>query len=237
MRPAVATTFVTGVLGVGLLGAMATPAIAAASSDQIVAKAGVLVGSDFPAGWTQSTRGQTSDKTLDAAAAKVATCKPFLAFSRVNQQQPRAKSPNFDLQQANVTNTVSVFPSNAKATAAVHTFADRRMADCLDALFRSVFTQQLKKTSSLADQLVSVHTSIAPVTDVRIGDQAVAYQGTVDVGFKDGASQSVGLGMVSVRVGNAVAAYSWTSDTDISAALQPAIVQSVTRLHDAQSAG
>jgi hypothetical protein len=100
-----------------------------------------------------------------------------------------------------------------------------------------VFTQQLKKKSKLTHQLVSVDTSIAPVTDVRIGDEAVAYQGTVDVGFKDGTSQSVGLGIVSVRVGKAVAGYSWTSDSDISAALQPAIVQSVTRLHDAQSAG
>ena len=224
------------VVVVGVLGAIAAPATAA-SSDQSVAKAGVLVGSDFPADWTQSTRGQTSDKTLDAAAAKVAACKPFLAFSKANKKNPRAKSPNFDLQQANVTNAVSVFPSPAKATAALHTFADRRLPDCLDALFRSVFTQQLKKTSSLADQLASVDTSIAPVTDVRIGDQAVAYQGTVDVGFKDGTSQSVGLGLVSVRVGRAVAAYSWTSDTDISAALQPAIVRSVTRLHDAQSAG
>jgi hypothetical protein len=224
------------VVVVGLLGAIAAPATAA-SSDQSLAKAGVLVGSDFPAGWTQSTRGQTSDKTLDAAAAKVAACKPFLAFSRANKQHPRAKSPNFDLQQANVTNTVSVFPSSAKATAAMHTFADRRMADCLDALFRSVFKQQLKKNSKLAKQLVSVDTSIAPVSDVRIGDQAVAYQGTVHVAFKDGTSQSVGLGLVSVRVGKAVAGYSWTSDTDISAALQPAIVQSVTRLHDAQSAG
>ncbi len=240
MRRPVVTSVVTGLLVIGgLLGAMVVPAppATAASSEQNVAKDGVLVASDFPADWTQSTRGQTSDKTLDAAAAKVAACKPFLAFSRANKLNPRAKSPNFDLQQANVTNSVSVFVSKAKATAAMHTFADRRLPDCLDALFRSVFTQQLKKTSSLADQVVSVDTSIAPVTDVRIGDQAVAYQGTVDVAFKDGTSQSVGLGLVSVRVGKAVSGYSWTSDTDISAALQPAIVQSVTRLHDAQSAG
>jgi hypothetical protein len=41
---------------------------------------------------------------------------------------------------------------------------------------------------------------------------------------------------VSIRVGKLVAGYSWTSDTDVSAALQPAIVASVTRMHDAQSA-
>ena len=81
-----------------------------------------------------------------------------------------------------------------------------------------------------------MNTSIAPVADVRIGDEAVAYQGTVDVGFKDGTTLTIGLGIVSARVGDAVVGYSWTSDTDISATLQPAIVKSVSRLQRAQSA-
>jgi hypothetical protein len=39
-----------------------------------------------------------------------------------------------------------------------------------------------------------------------------------------------------VRVGEAIAGYSYTADTDISAALQPAIVSSVSRLHAATTA-
>ncbi|HEY3670131.1 MAG TPA: hypothetical protein VGN51_04285 [Acidimicrobiia bacterium] len=221
-------------VGGGLLGTSVPPATAASASDQSLAKAGVLVGSDFPADWTQSTRGQTSDKALDAAAAKVVACKPFLAFSKANRKNPRAKSPNFDHDQSNVTNTASVYPSAGKAKAAIHTFGDPRLPDCLDALFRAVFTQQLKRSSNAA-KIASVDTSIAPVADVRIGDEAVAYQGTVDVGLKDGTHESIGLGIVSVRVGKAVAGYSWTSDTDISATLQPAIVQSVGRLQTTQS--
>jgi hypothetical protein len=237
IRRAVVTAFVV----VGLLAAVALPGSAASpaasTADQTLAKSGVLVQSDFPAGWTSSTRGQTSDKALDAAAAKVAACKPFLAFSRANRKNPRAKSPNFGHAQSNVTNSVSVYPSAAKATAAMRTFADPRLPDCFDALFRSVFTQQLKKTSSKADEIASVDTSIAPVSDVRLGDEAVAYQGTVDVEMKDGTSESIGLGVLSARAGKAVTGYSWTSDVDISAALQPAIVKSVARLQDAQSAG
>ncbi len=235
-RPVVAALGAV-LVGVGLLGALALPGAAASASDQELATTGVLVPSDFPAGWTSSTRGQTSDKAIDAAAAKVAACEPFLAFSKANKKNPRAKSPNFDHLQSNVTNSVSVYPSAAKAKAAMHTFADPRLPDCLDALFRSVFTKQLKKNSSVADQIASVDTSITPVSDVRIGDQAVAYQGAVDVELQDGSHQSIGLGLVSARVGKAVAGYSWTSDIDISAALQPAIVQSVTRLQHSQPGG
>jgi hypothetical protein len=82
-----------------------------------------------------------------------------------------------------------------------------------------------------------VNTALAPVTDVRIGDEAVAYQGTVEVAFKNGTGLTIGLGVVSARVGDAVVGYSWTSETDISTTLQPAIVKSVSRLQRAQSAG
>ena len=79
----------------------------------------------------------------------------------------------------------------------------------------------------------SVTTEIAREEGIRLGDDAVVYQGTVDVGLKNGTTQTVGLGFVTVRVGTALAGYSYTTDTDISAALQPAIVASVTRLQRA----
>jgi hypothetical protein len=226
-------------LGVLLAGSVivagAAPATAA-PSDKEIARAGVLVRADFPSDWTSSTRGQTSDAALDAAAGQVESCRPFLAFSRANRKKPRAKSPNFEHEQSNVTNTVSVYPSNAKASAALHMLSDPGLPDCLERLFSSVFEQQLAKQSDVAGQIISVNTSIAPVTDVRIGDEAVAYQGTVDIAMKDGTTQTIGLGIVSSRVGAAVAGYSWTSDTDISAMLQPAIVKSVNRLQRTQSA-
>ncbi len=220
----------------GAVVSTAVPGRAAGSSEQQIARAGVLVRSDFPSGWKSSTRGQTSDAALDAAAKQVASCQPFLAFSKANKTNPRAKSPNFDHEQSNVTNAVSVYPSTAEAIAAIHVFSDSRLPDCFQRLFSSIFERQLAKGAN-ADQISSVNTSIAPVSDVRIGDEAVAYQGTVDVGFKDGTTLTIGLGVVSARVGDAVIGYSWTSDTDISAALQPAIVKSVNRLQKAQSAG
>jgi hypothetical protein len=218
-----------------VLAVLPISAASAATSARDRAKAGVLVRSDFPTGWTQHKRARSSDTKLDAAAAKIATCKPFVAFSKDNTSNPSDESADFEQKQASVTNKVSVYPSTTKAVAAMSTFSDGRLPTCLEKLFTGVFKAQL--TKSVAKQVASVSTKIAPITGVRIGDQAMVYQGTVDVGLKNGTAQTVGIGFLSVRVGDAIVGYSYTSDTDISAALQPAIVKSVKRLQDAQSAG
>jgi hypothetical protein len=226
----------------GLVGAaaivVAIPAGAASTStsDRAIARAGVLVRTDFPSGWKQGPRSDSSDAELEAKAKNIDACKPFIAFSKVNRANPHATSPNFDHSQSNVTNAVSVYPSDAKAVAAMRTFSDTRVPRCLERLFTTVFRGELAKKKSVAKQVTSVTTHIAPIDGVRIGDEAVVYQGTVDVSLKGGTTQTIGLGVLSIRTGRAIDGYSWTSDTDISAALQPAIVTSIDRLQKAESA-
>jgi hypothetical protein len=212
-------------------------AAAATTTDKQLASAGVLVQSDFPAGWTTKARAKTPDSALDKAAAKIPSCKPFIAFGKANKKNPRAKSPSFDQAHSDVANSVSVYPSDVKAEATVRTFSDARMPDCLQKLFNAAYAMQLRKDEQTAAQVDSISTTIAELPDIRIGDQAVVYQGTVDIYMKDGSTQIVALGFAATRVGRAVAGYSWTSDIDISDVLQPAIVSSVNRLQDAQAAG
>jgi hypothetical protein len=200
------------------------------AGDRRIARAGVLRLDDFPAGWKQSPRVSTTDKERDAAAAKIASCRPFLAFSTATRRNPRAQSPNFDLQQSNVINTVSVFPSTAAATAAMRKFARPGVPACLDRLYRSVFEIRLAKEPKVANKLVSVKVAMKRLAGIEIGDEVVAYDGRAAVGLKDGTVQTIGLGAVTVRVGNALASYLYSADADISTALQPAIVASVSRL-------
>jgi hypothetical protein len=115
-------------------------------------------------------------------------------------------------------------------------FANSRLPPCLERLFTTIFRAELTKKKDVAGQIASVRASIQPVSGLHIGDEVVAYQGAVAIALKDGTTQSIGVGVMSVRVGSAIDGYSWTSDTDISAALQPAIVTSVARLHAAQPA-
>ena len=223
--------FACGTLAVAL--AIGATSGAAASNAKTVAQAGVLRLSDFPTGWKQSRRASSSDKELDALAAEIASCKPFLAFGRANKKNPRVKSPNFDLHQAHVTNAVSVYPSAAKATVAMRSFTDARLPDCFKQLFSAEFKAQLVKDKQVARQLRSVKVNIGRLDGVQIGNEAAAYKGTVDVGLKDGTVTSIGVAFIAVRVDGAIAGYSYTADTDISAALQPAIVSSISRLQDA----
>lgn len=191
--------------------------------------------SDFPAGWKQTTRSSSSDKELDARAAKIASCKPFLAFRKANKKNPRAQSPNFDLDESHVNNTVSVYPSAANATAAMRSFNDARLSPCLDKLFSGEFRAQLAEDERVAKQLRSVKVDIGRLDGVEIGDDAVAYQGTVVVTLKGATVTNFGLAIIAVRVDNAIPGYSYTADTDISAARQP-VIESVSRLKAATAA-
>ena len=222
---------VTVVVACAASGGVAT----ARTTDHEVARAGVLLLSDFPAGWTERTRGQTTQTDLDTAAASVRACKPFVAFSKANEKYPRARSHDFEEGNSDVTSAVSVYPSAVKASGSLQLFADRRVPTCFDRLFTTVFRAQLAKQRKVANQVTSIRTDVQPVTGVRIGDEAVVYQGRVDVALKGGTSETIGLGFVAVRVDDALARYSYTADTDISSALQPAIVASVSRLQHAQS--
>ena len=131
---------------------------------------------------------------------------------------------------------MSVFPSTDRAVAAITTFRDARITGCLERLFTAIYRKELEKEPKTAKQLKSITTNLGRQDGIRLGDDAVVYQGTVDVSLKNGAKQTVGLGLVAVRAGRALAGYSYTFDQDISAALQPAIVASVTRLQRAAPA-
>ena len=182
-----------------------TTTTAGTSTDEQLARTGVLQQSDFPAGWQQTARGPTSDTELDAQAAKIPSCKPFRTFSATNRRQPRAKSENFDQGQSSVANTVSVFPSTDRAVAAITTFRDARITGCLERLFTAIYRKELEKEPKTAKQLKSITTNLGRQDGIRLGDAAVVYQGTVDVSLKNGAKQTVGLGLVAVRAGRALA--------------------------------
>ena len=215
----------------------AAPATAGTSADQQLARAGVLRSSDFPAEWKQTKRASESHDPVPQRAAAIANCKPFARFIADNRKHPHARSPAFDLQQSSVSNTVSVYPTTAQATSSLGRFRDARVPKCLDQVFTAVLRAQLLKDKNVAKRLGSVTTDVALETGVRIGDDVVVYQGTTDVRLKNGTAQTIGLGFVAVRVGTALAGYSYTSDTDISAALQPAIISSVARLQQAAPSG
>jgi len=230
----------TALLG-ALVGAIAVAGFAgpvgglSASADQQLAKAGALTLADFPQGWAQKARDSSSDTQVQKAAEKLPSCKQFAAFGKANSANPKANSPDFDLGGASVSNTVSLYASEAKAVAAMKTFGASALPICLEKLFRAEFAAEFKKDPKTAKQIDSVAVSISRTRGVDVGDQAIAYEGPVTVSLKDGTSVKLGLGFIAVRVGRAVSGFSYSADTDISAALQPALLGSIGRLQTALS--
>lgn len=211
----------------------AAAAPASRSSDQQLAKAGVLVRSDFPGGWSQAKRDDSSDASVQQAATKIPGCAQFVKFSKTNKQNPRAESPEFTLGQSSVDNTANVFPSVKAATTAMTTFGSSALPACLDKLFTSVFNAQFAADPKTAEQITGLGVKINRLRGIKIGDKAIAYEGVVDVNLTDGSTETIGLGYIAIQVGRAVSGFTYSSDSDISAALQPAIVSSVARLKKA----
>lgn len=217
---------------------IATPVGAASgsSADAKIAQAGVLIASDLPATWSEKKRDTSTDKAADAAAAKIASCKTYLAFRKSLQalKRSRVQSPDFELGQSTFDNTVNVFSSEAAATKVMTTFASSSIPACVDKLFKALFAQQIASDKKTAGKVKTIDVNVEPYNITNYGDDTVAYEGSVTVTFKDGTSLDIGLGNTAVRVGRAVSDYSYTVfDQAAVDALSPAVEKSIARLQAA----
>ena len=216
-------------LGVTVLSAVVVPAAGAAStgsaSDKDIATAGVIVASDLPATYTQSARDATSDANTTKLAAKIPACKKVVAFMSAVKKNTEVKSDDFDQGPTSIDNTVTVFPTAAKAKAAVTAYAATGVPAC--------FGQLLAKVAKQAGG--SATADIKKVQDVSAGDQSVAYEGPVNLTETDGSKTTLAFGNLVIRVGRGVAVYSYNHDakTSITDDLKNAVSSSGGRLQSA----
>src|SRR4029079_7769381 len=173
---------------------MAPAAGAAATgraTDEEIATAGVLVASDLPATYTQSARDTSSDAQISKMAAKLAACKKLVAFMKAADKGTEVKSDDFDQGQTSIDNTLTVFPSAAKAKAAVDSYAATGVPACFEQLVAKIAQQSGGKAKG----------TIKKVNDVSAGDQAIAYEGPVTITESDGTSSTLAFGNLVIRVG------------------------------------
>lgn len=210
---------------IGVLAPAAGAASTGSATDKEIATAGVLVASDFPATYTQSPRDPSSDAKTKKVAAKLSACKKLVAFLNVTDKSPEAKSDDFTQGQTQIDNTVTVFPTAAKAKAAVNAYAATGVPACYGQLIGKIAQQNGGKATA----------DIKKVNDITIGDQAIAYEGPVAITGSDGTSTTLAFGNLVVRVGRGVAVYSYDHDaqTSITDDLQAAVSSSGGRLQRA----
>ena len=220
--------FIMGV-GVTIASGVIAPDAGAASTgsatDKEIASTGVLIASDLPDTYTQSARDTSSDAQTEKLANKVAACTKLVAFKKAIDTKTQAKSDDFNQGQTQIDNTVTVFPTAAKAKAAVNAYAATGIPKC--------FGQLVGKLAQRAGG--TAKSDIKKVQDITAGDQAVAYEGPVAITESDGSTATVAFGNLVIHVGRGVAVYSYNHDaqTDISAELTSAVSSSGGRLQDA----
>ncbi len=216
-------------VGAAVVTGMLVPAAGAAStgspSDKQIATAGVLAASDLPATYTQSSRDTSSDAQTKKLASKVPACKKVIAFMNAISTSTEVKSDDFKQGQTLVDNTVTVFPSAAKAKAAVDAYMATGVPGCYGQLVGKLAQQAGGKATA----------DIKQVQDVTAGDQAVAYEGPVAITESDGSTSTLAFGNLVIRVGRGVVVYSYNHDaqTSIETDLKNAIGSSGGRLQRA----
>jgi hypothetical protein len=200
------------------------------SSDVAIARAGVFVNSDLPAGFTASNDTQQTHTDNIRLAKGVAGCNPYVALQKTVASLPQAKSPRFVDGSRSVGNEVDVFPGERAASAALAQYGKSSIVGCLENLFE----KQTRQDPDLRNALDDVVVTLDRQDIVGLGDDSVVYEGHVDLKEKDGSSKQVGVGNAAVRVGRAVDVVTYSTDGDaLTEILTPALDASVARLRAA----
>jgi hypothetical protein len=209
---------------------------ASKATDLKIAKAGLLRTSDFPSTWTQKKHDSSGDAEVEKAASKISSCQKYLTFMKTIKKNPRELSPDFELDQSSISNTVNVSTSVKAATSAMAAFGSSSMPTCLNKVFAVVLKAQFAKDTATAGQVSSISVQFTPLDGINLGDDSVVYQGIVTIELKTGESVQLQVGNAAVRVGRVVNDFSYSSTADISEVLANAIGQGLSRLEGALAA-
>jgi hypothetical protein len=200
-RPSIAAILV-GLTAV--LTTLALPAASAATgptSTRAILRAGVVVASDVPSGWTAGPHPKKSDQSLRG----IPSCKTVIAVDAAaerNTTQARSakfSDPTTGGKTSTAENTVFVFNDAAGASRFLAVYAKSDASECLRA--------------SVARQIGSQATTTAsPIGDLGdLGDGRVGYEVVVQGPDASGQQISLFADVVFVRVGRAIAGFDFVN--------------------------
>jgi hypothetical protein len=214
-------------------GVTADVGAASTSGDGAIARSGVFVAADFPAGFSASAPSTTSHTDNLRLAKGVDGCSPYVTLQKTLVSLPQARSSSFGDDGRAISNEVDVFASEKAASAALVLYAKPSVIGCLENIFEKQFRQDPDLRSSLDDVVVRLDRQ-----DISgLGDENVDYEGSITLTRTDGSTSKIGIGSAAVRVGRTVdvVLYS-TTGVGLTDVLTPAIDASIGRLRSALAA-
>jgi hypothetical protein len=213
-----------------IVGAASGAGAASNAADLSVAKAGVFVTADFPAGFSSGPSSAKSHADNVKLAKGVDGCAPYVALQKAVTPLPQAKSLRFADDTRSVGNEVDVFGSDKAASSALVLYAKPSVVGCLENLFE----KQARQDPDLRDALDDVVVNLDRQDIAGLGDDSVVYEGTIVLTGTDGSTNQIGIGSAAVRVGRAVDVVTYTTTGgDLTDVLTPAIDSSVSRVRAA----
>src|SRR5262245_47542288 len=139
-------------LGVVLCGLLAAAAGAATKgNDTSVARVGLFVTEDFPAGFQATKDPQKTHADNIRLAKGVAGCAPYVTLQRTVAPLPQSQSPRYVDDSRSLSNEVDVFPSERAASAALAQYGKSSIVGCLENLLEKQARQDASLRDALAD--------------------------------------------------------------------------------------
>jgi hypothetical protein len=220
-----------GVMTAVAVGTAAGGGAATGADDEQIAEAGVLVASDFPAGWTSSPSDSSNGDEVEEVAAGIPSCKRYLSLRATGKKQARAESDSFEAGDSQIENSVAVFSSQASANAAMKLVRHSTMRPCVQELFTQVYEDALASDPRTRDAVTDIAVDIEASDLQDVGDATRTYEGAVVITLNDGSTQTVGVGLAAVRSGRAISLYTYVVDSEEVLQLLPTLVdESIARL-------
>jgi hypothetical protein len=207
----------------------ASPASATRSNDASIARAGLFVVADFPAGFQGQPGSDTSAAEIIKLAKGVDGCAPYTSLLKTSIPLPQATSSRFGDTSRSVSNQVVVYPSERAAAYALTLYAKSSVVGCIENL-----AEKQARSARPDGSLDDVTANLDRQDIAGLGDDSVVYEGNIALTKTDDSKSQFGVGSAAVRVGRAVDIVMYTSTSgDLSEVLTPAIDASVLRMRSA----
>lgn len=179
-------------------------------TDDVVAaliEAGILRPQDFPEGWRQTPAGEDDD-TAGTEFDRVPGCEGIDAELREGEVRDE-DSDDFAMDDAEASNSVTVYEDEATAAASLALARTERFVDCVRRLGPLSLQAAAEEDPEFAAAARDARVEFTTVPVEGTGDEALGFQGTITFAM-GGVELQFFMDLVVVRVGRAVLGFEFS---------------------------
>ena len=203
--------------GGGSSSSTSSTASGTSAPDKTAMAAVLLRSSDFPAGWAETSKPQSSssDAETKKLAQTITVCRSFVVQADIEKKHVNLNSTTFadsamPADTANeASNQVVGYGTEAQAKTAYAVFAGSATGTCLQQVFDKMLNDQVASLNAQGGPAATVSAQVQRLGVPSAGDATAAYQIVVSIDVA-GTSQQIGFVVQIVRLNQYVVSYNAT---------------------------